>query len=241
MVFRHGKDSHVCMAEFDLSPYLTDVSATVEAKTHDVTVLRSSSVARFAGLFDGSAKLAGLYDATIDAEIEAWVGSTAGEVFTFTVGGVTLGDPVRLGVVKNTKYLAKGPVGGMVSTTVDLEADGGIWAGVNLHPLAAETVTGTETSVDAGAGSVGVDQGGMATIHLTAVNTLTSLDVKIQDSANDSDWADIATFTQLTAVGSEKVEVALGTQVDRYLRANWTLVGTSVTFQVAFARWAHSA
>lgn len=241
MAFVHGSNSHVALAEYDLTAYLQAVRVGTSVATHDITVLGQGSMNRHRGLFDGVASLSGLFDATYDELIEGWMGSAAGQPFTLTIGGPALGDSVRIGTLKQASYQASTPVGGMVTAEVEWEADGGIWKGWNLHPLAAETGAGPESSVDNGVDWVGVNQGGLAVIHLTAHTALTSLDAKVQDSTNDADWADLATFTQLTDVGSEAVEVALGTQVDRYLRANWTLVGTSATFLISFARWTHSA
>jgi hypothetical protein len=237
----HGSNSQVLIAEYDLSAYLTSVEVGIERATHDVTTLSKDSVERHSGLFDGSATLAGLYDAGIDDDIAGWVGSAAGEPFTLVLDTPALGGRTRHGTVKHARYRVSNPVGGMVASSVELESDGGMWSGELLHVLGAESATGNESTVDSGADWVGVDQGGVAIVHLTAATALTSLDVKVQDSPNDSAWADLATFTQLTALGSEVVVVPLGTQVDRYLRAEWTLVGTSVTFSVAFARWTHSA
>lgn len=242
MAFIHGKDSGVFLAEFDLSAYLTAVDVGQEVATHDVTTISKSSVARFSGLFDGSASLTGLFDAAYDDDVYGYVGTAAGEPFTLAFGSA-VGDRVRCGLTKTAKYASSAPVGGMVTASASLESDGGMWAGELLHPSGAEVATGNGTTVDTGLTPtwVGVNQGGVGVLHLTAVTALTTLDVKIQDSTDGAAWADLASFTQLTAVGSEKIEVALGTQVDRYLRAVWTLVGTSVTFTVSFARWAHSA
>ncbi len=82
--------------------------------------------------------------------------------------------------------------------------------------------------------------GGVGHLHVTAVTGATpSMTLRIQDSANGSTgWADIVTFTAITAAGSEQVQMAAGTTVERYLRAIWTMTGSSpdFTFAVAFGR-----
>lgn len=59
-----------------------------------------------------------------------------------------------------------------------------------------------------------------------------TLDVKLQESANDSDWTDIsgATFTQVTSAGGVTAEEIHFIQTERYLRADSTQVGTTDTF-----------
>ena len=60
-----------------------------------------------------------------------------------------------------------------------------------------------------------------------------TLDVKLQESANDSDWSDIsgATFTQVTDGGAGFEKISINTNdTERYLRAVATLGGTSPVF-----------
>jgi hypothetical protein len=76
-------------------------------------------------------------------------------------------------------------------------------------------------------------------VHTTAIaGAAPSVVWKIQHSTDNSTWADLVTFAASTAVGFERVEVAAGTTVNRYLRAIRTFGGTttSITSAVAFAR-----
>ena len=67
-----------------------------------------------------------------------------------------------------------------------------------------------------------------------------NITVKIQHSADDSTFADLVTFTVVssTTITSEKIEVAGNTTVNRYLRVNYTVAGStgSATPVVAFTR-----
>ncbi len=63
--------------------------------------------------------------------------------------------------------------------------------------------------------------------------TSPTLDVKLQESANNSDWSDIsgATFTQVTDGGAGFEKISINTNdTERYLRAVATLGGTSPVF-----------
>lgn len=59
--------------------------------------------------------------------------------------------------------------------------------------------------------------------------TTPTLDLKIQESDDNSVWADIsgATFTQLTAVGREEIHFK---SIKRYIRAVATIAGTTPSF-----------
>jgi len=234
MAFLHGKATRVMVGLADLSPYFTSVEADASATSHDVTTLSKTTVQRAAGLKDGKVSMTGLFDATCDALVAAYLGSAAGEVVTICPGGDTAGGPAQLGTVSHTSYKTSQPVGGMVAASATLDCKTA-WEpnGKVLHVLGAETATGNEASVDNAASTA---NGGIASIHCT-VFTGTSLAVKIQHSTNDTDWVDLTpAFTSRTAVGSEQIVIAAGTTVNRYLREYHTIVGTTMTYLVAFAR-----
>lgn len=126
-------------------------------------------------------------------------------------------------------------VGDLVSANVSIQPDGGVDWGQVVAAEAAVTIDGNGTAVDGGAASA---NGGVAHIHSTAFSGLTSNDVTIEHSVDGvSSWATLATFTQVTGVGSERVVVAPGTTVRRYLRAVDNVTGSgSHTRIVTFAR-----
>jgi len=94
-----------------------------------------------------------------------------------------------------------------------------------LHELAAEAGDGNTEgaeSVDSGASSA---NGGSGYLQVSSV-TLSgrpSVVVKLRDSADDITYADLITFTAVTARTAERVTVA-GT-VDQYLAASWAWGG----------------
>lgn len=64
----------------------------------------------------------------------------------------------------------------------------------------------------------------------TVSGTTPTLDVKIQESADNSTWSDVsgAAFTQATA--AQAPELKSFTRTKRYLRAVYTIAGTSPSF-----------
>lgn len=122
-----------------------------------------------------------------------------------------------------------------VDLNLDFRVTGQTLLGQSLDDHAAVTSTSTGSAID---GTAASSNGGVAHLHVTALDTPTTLDVTIEHSVNGStSWATLVTFTQVTtAVASERVVVAAGTTVRRYLRASYTVAGTSYTCAVAFAR-----
>ncbi len=107
--------------------------------------------------------------------------------------------------------------------------------GTIIEDLTAITIDGNGTARDGGAGS---SNGGVAHIHSTAFSGFTSNDVTIEHSVDGStSWATLVTFAQITGLSGERVEVAAGATVRRYLRVVDNVTGTgSNTRSVAFGR-----
>ena len=120
--------------------------------------------------------------------------------------------------------------------TFSATADESVDMGYVLHPIAAETVDVNGTAVDRGVVSTPSTLGLAAVMHITAYASLTSAAIKIQHSPDNSAWADLVSFVTATAVGAQRVSVAKGVTINRYLRVVTDVTGSgSVTFLVAAA------
>lgn len=107
---------------------------------------------------------------------------------------------------------------------------GSVLQTINLLPMASVTSTGNGTGVDV------TDYVGSLAVILSAKNTAgttPTLDIKLQESDDNSTFTDIAgaTFTQVTDAGTlaatiEKIEVKVDS-AKRYIRAAKTIGGTS--------------
>ena len=85
--------------------------------------------------------------------------------------------------------------------------------------------------------------GGSAYVECSALvlGGYTNVALKVQHSLDNSAWVDLATFTVITAApAAQRVVVASGTLVNRYLDATWAFTGAgsgmSVTFMTGFSR-----
>lgn len=245
MAFIAGKDGVVLLGEENLSAYFRSYDANVQVTVLETTVFSNADRTYVGGLKGGNLSLEGFFDKETDAsdeELRALLAQVAGEPITIAPEGFALDANVILFSGKMTRYNISQAVDGMVGIAADFTGDALIGFGVSLHPLQAETATDVETSVDGLASS---SNGGVAHLNLTAVTAVggDTFDVILQQSSNDT-WGGeettLATFTQVTtAKASERVTVAAGTTVERYLRTKWTKGGAgspSYTFATAFAR-----
>jgi hypothetical protein len=235
MTVPHGSSSKVLFDEYDLSTYFNQVNASRQIQAVNTTTFANTgSKSYIAGLETGSLSIQGLWDgsaAAVDAVLDSAIGAES--VVTIGLSGYdTIGASVVMAKGENISYQIRSTTQDAVRITAGGQADGGVrMGGVVLHDLAAETTTLNETSVDSTASSA---NGGVGHIHVTAFSG-TDATVKIQDSANDADWADLIEFGQITNTGSERALVS-GT-VDRYLRFAITTDNfTSMTIFCSFAR-----
>lgn len=238
MAFSHGKDAEVLYGTLAMAPYLRSTDTETVINLSDATVYGDQAEAFLPGAEMGSLSLGGLMDdstaatglrETLEARRqEATITPMSVAPAGFTVGLGTVSAPIKYATFGHgldradlAAFTFKGTASG-----------GGVDLGVSLHAIAAETAADVETSVDQTAQST---RGGVGYLHVTAF-TGTSIDIVIQDSANDSTWADLVTFSSVTGVTSERVALGSTATVERYVRAEWSGTFTTCTFAVSWAR-----
>jgi hypothetical protein len=232
--FVHGKGTGVLFDEFDLSSFFNQANASRVIQAVNTTTFGNDDKVYIAGVESGSVSIQGLWDGSAAAADEVLDGAIGSEsIITIAPQGLaTVGNKVIMLKGEDVSYQIRSTASDAVRIVAGGTADGGVrTAGVLLQPLEAETTTFNGTSVDNGGDS---DFGGVGHIHVTVFSG-TNATVKIQDSANDTDWADLITFASITGLVSERLTVA-GT-VDQYLRFAITTDNfTSMTIACSFAR-----
>jgi hypothetical protein len=193
---------------------------------------------KIVGRTDGNATLDGTFDSAVgalDPVLVAALGSSSGQLVSWSPEGMAIHQRVSMLKALTTSYDVDAQIDDAVRAASAFEAADGVDAGWCLHNLTAETAIGAYGSHDYG-GATG--NGGVAHLHVTALAGFTSVTIKIQHSTNDSTWVDLVTFAAVTAVGKERVLVAAGTRVNRYVRGTITAVAGagSIMFAIAFAR-----
>lgn len=241
MAFIAGNKGRVILGDFALSAYTQKVDVTATIAMLDTTVLTSTSEECMpSGLKDGTIQVAGLLDNVNagttgqHAQIGGMIGSSAEDVLSFAPNGFALGQPVESCLVREASYKISSATKAVCSWTLDGNIDGAPDTGISLADLAQISGTTTGTGVDNAASTA---NGGAGFLHVTQYAGITNVVFKVQHSVDNSAWADLATFTIVTAVGSERKEVAAATTVNRYVRALATVTGVGTcTFAMAFAR-----
>lgn len=239
MAFGHGKSGKIYANGFDLSAFLRQASVTVQQDTAEVTTFGASAKSFIAGLAEAMLSVAGLYDPAAtgsDAPLRAAIGGdtngNADNLWMVYPQGDTRGNPGQAMNATGTKYAINTPVGDVVDVQAEATSSVGVDNVVSLLALSTISTAAAQTSVDGGASSA---NGGAAYVQCSAATALTSATVKVQHSADNSTWADLATFTVTTAGTAQRVAYT-GT-VNRYLRANVSaLTGTNLTLHVAAGR-----
>jgi hypothetical protein len=127
------------------------------------------------------------------------------------------------------------PVGDVVSTSLSIQADGGIDRGVLLGANTAVSTSGTGAAQDDTNTS---SNGGVGFLHVTANTRNGATDFKVQHSSDGVTYVDLVTFASVSANTTTAQRVAVSGTVNRYVRASHAPGGSSgsVTYTMAFAR-----
>lgn len=124
-------------------------------------------------------------------------------------------------------------VGALTKANTEYSTTGRLDNGVILQVHTALTATTTGTGVDNATSSA---NGGAAYLQVTAYSGFTSVACKVQHSTDNSVWADLATFTSVTASPVAE-RVAYAGTINRYLRSVVTVTGTgSITVFIGASR-----
>jgi hypothetical protein len=236
--FRHGKKTAVLLNGTNMSPFLNEATTTTEIETAETTTFGDQDKTYIIGLSDGTISTSGLFDSTAGASNDVLTGLINQEDNTFTVlpEGVTAGSPAILANGQMTSYEVSSPVGDVISISAEVQADGGLLHGVALTGLLnTGSASATTTEINNGSSTV---NGALFNLHLTANNRDGSATIKVQHSSDNSTYADLVTFTAVSAsvTGGESI-TSTGT-VNQYLRTLSNLAGASgsVTYNVSAAR-----
>ena len=241
MAFIHGKATTVLHNTVNLSAYFNDAGANRTVETAETTAFGDNSKTYIVGLQDGTITASGMWDNTAtvgsDVVLNTALGVADAELTIVPGASPAAGTRAISALVESTSYDITSPVGDVVSISADFQGDGGVDSGLCLSALASVTATANGTAQDNGASTA---NGGAAYLHATANTHDGTSIIKVQHSADNVSWADLATFATVAAstTASERVVVAASTTVNRYIRAQWTLAGSSggITNLVTFAR-----
>lgn len=212
----------------------------------EVAAINQSAQARIGLLHDGGIDFVAYWNpgAEADAAHNALSVLPTTSVHEAYCRGTALGAHAASVIAKQVDYAAtRGTDGSLTFSVNTLGSDGtGLeWGQLLTAGKLTQGAAGNGTSVDLGASPTSYSFGWAVYLQVFAF-TGTSITVKIQDSANDTDWLDLAsaTFTAVTSAPAAQRISAGPTStatVRRYLRLVSTGTFSNAIFSVNFVRY----
>lgn len=208
----------------------------------DVTSIKSSAYERIGGLRDGRIEMTTFFN-----HVQAGTGTheklsalPRTDVILTYCRGTVLGNPAASLVGKQVNYDPTRANDGALTFGVSAQANGyGIGWGQQLTAgIRTDTAATNGTAIDTTASA---SFGAQAYLQVFAPFTGTDATVKIQDSADNTTFADVAglAFTQITAAPTaQRIAISNTATVRRYVRAVTVTTGgfTSLSFAVNFVK-----
>jgi hypothetical protein len=239
--FRHGKNVNVFLDQFDFSTYFNDVTASTSVDTAETSAFGTSAKTYVVGHRDGTVSLSGMFESTESTGTDQYFATALGSATKIKLivapEGNSNGAGAIMLVADDTSYEVSRAIADIVQASAEFQSTDAVEHGRILSSGATVSATGNGTGVDNGASTA---NGGAGFLSVTVNTRNGTIAVKIQHSADNSTFADLVSFTTVTSTQktSERIEVASGTTVNRYLRVNYTVAGStgSATPVVAFTR-----
>ena len=244
MAPRYGAGTSVWLDLIDASQFFNEAGVDLSVETAETTTFQPGVSPVWKAFIEGVASskvtVKGFYDQVNDAAMMAKI-RNGGSVLTYVPGGgAVIGDMARLVLVHETAIAESSPIGGAVLMSAGFQGDGTVGFGWVLR-TALTTDAGTTTGA-ARDDLAATTAGWIAHLHVLAVTGApTSWTVKLQDSADNSAWADVAggAFTATNVPAAQRLVSASGATLRRYVRYVSTVVGgtaPTITLGLAYSR-----
>jgi hypothetical protein len=205
------------------------------------TDITQAAMARQGGLRDGRIEWTSFFNPGIAANAAHGLQSQLprGDVLVTYCRGTTLGAPAAALNGKQVNYDGTRGNDGSFTFAVSAQANsyGLEWGTLLTTGMRTDTAATLGTSVDTGGA---LSFGAQAYLHLSAI-TGTDVTVKIQDSADNTTFADVAglAFAQVTTgPNTQRISISNTSTVRRYVRAVTVTTGgfTSASFAVVLCK-----
>lgn len=238
-----GLGDNCYIGGYDLSGDIMSLSRIQgSVATLDVTPINLKAHQRIFGLRDGGVDFTSGFDTAAGQEHPALSTLPRTDTQVMYLRGTAIGNPGACEVAKQIDYNPTRGADGMLTVAVSTQANafGLEWCDQLTAGLRTDTAATNGTGLDYGATIGSTSFGFQAYLQVTAF-TGTDVTVKIQDSADNSTYNDLASgaFAQTTAARTfQRIAVGGTATVRRYVRVSTVTSGgfTSATFAVCFVK-----
>ena len=230
-VFNDGK---AFIGGYDLSSHTTAMNLEITADELDATTINSGGFkSKLGGTKDSTFSLDGFYEAGANKP-DALLGTSIGnELIVTAVPDAGIGNTAYFMKSSLFSYSMFGTVGEITPFTINKSISSDVVVRGTIALDTALTATGNSAAYQVGAVASG--EKCYAAVHCYSVSgtSTPTITFKLQsdDNSDFTSATDRATFTALTAIGSEIKSVA-GAVTDQYWRLNYTITGTNPSFGI---------
>ncbi|MBF8255132.1 MAG: hypothetical protein HW375_39 [Anaerolineales bacterium] len=229
---------------YDLLGYQISLNPKKARETEETHTLGDSWVeTELTGIRSAEFTQDGFFDDVAGGNNEALVANADERVMMLALEGNTIGKKfIGFAGALQVDYERKASRGALHKASAAYKGSGAVEEGVILHGQTAESATSGNTegasSVDNGASSA---NGGSAYLEVPALTLggFTNFAPKVRHSADDVTYADLVSFTVVTASPAAERKTVAGT-VNRHLAISWAYggagAGQSATFAIGFMR-----
>ena len=208
--------------------------------TFNVTALNASAMERIAGRTDGVMNFAAFFNDDAGQSHAAFSALPTTDIqASVVIGTPALGSPMASMTAKQIKYGLNVDNAGTLGAAIDMQANGhGLEWGEMLTAGKQSFATGTVNGSSINLGAVSTLFGAAAYLHVFSVASGTAV-FKVQDSANDTDFTDVAslTFTGATGATVERLQTGLADTIRQYVRIQGSGTHGAAVVAVNFVRY----
>jgi len=236
--FRHGKKTAVLFGNYNLSSYLNEASMSSSSETSETTAFGNDAKTYITSLQDATVSLSGMFEGEVnDTTLNSALTNESSTIVTICTTGLVAGEPCFFGVSRSNSYEISSPVADVVTVTSDLQLDGGINAG-KIIVGGASVAAGATVNSSSNDNSASSANGLVANLHVTDNTGNGSTTIKLQHSSDNSTFADLITFTVVSAGTELSEQKSVSGTINRYLRGRAVDTGSSgaITYSLAISR-----
>jgi len=235
VTFVPGFNSRFYVGSQRWSAYARGWNSNASVEQYDISTLETPAIPYLNGRLTGTASMDMMLDMVGSGQfalMNTWRGTP--QPVTLCPFGITAGSLAWMLLGNQSAATVSSPVSDVVTANVTVQQDGLADWGIVLD---TETAITTDTNGASTDNAALTSNGGVAHLHVTAYSGLTSNAIRIEHSVDNAAWSTLGSFASVTAVGSERLVIAVATTVNRYLRVVDDVTGSgSCTRIVTFDR-----